>query len=349
VKDRIVLPMVRPTAPQRVLVTGAGGFVGGWVLQGLESVQLPCLEIFAGMHRGETRAPMKNPIRIDITHPTEVDHVIKEVKPTAVIHLAAISNVKEAREAPRAAFEVNLQGTMNLAESVLRHCPQTRFIFVSSSDVYGSSENAQNGKLDEAAPLDPQNTYAAAKAAADLSIGQMAHDGLKAIRLRAFNHTGPRQTERFVVPAFAAQIARIEIGAQEAVIRVGNLDACRDFLDVRDVADAYIGLALSSSSFEPGLVLNLGSGAGLRIGEILGQLISRAGTEIRIEADPARLRPKEPTFIIANPSRIQHLLGWKPQIPWAQTLTDVLAFWRGAVRNSSDPQEPFKHAKGQSS
>ena len=117
-------------------------------------------------------------------------------------------------------------------------------------------------------------------------IGQMAREGLNAIRVRPFNHTGPGQTERFVIPAFAAQIARIEAGIHEAVIRVGNLDARRDFLDVRDVADAYLSLALSSLSFEPGLVLNLASGTGRRIGDILDEFVSLASVKIRVETDP---------------------------------------------------------------
>lgn len=163
-------------------------------------------------------------------------------------------------------------------------------------------------------------------------IGQMARDGLKAIRVRPFNHTGPGQTERFAIPAFAAQIARIEAGVQEPVIRVGNLDARRDFLDVRDVVDAYLRLALSPDPFEPGLVLNLASGTARRIGDVLDELLSLARVSIRLETDPSRLRANDTPFAIGDASRIRELIGWKNRTPWSATLADVLAFWRGTER-----------------
>jgi GDP-4-dehydro-6-deoxy-D-mannose reductase len=240
--------------------------------------------------------------------------------------------VNEARDAPRQAWDVNLYGTMNLAEAVLRHCPQARFIFVSTSEVYGGAPNALGVHLDETAPLEPLNPYAASKAAADLMVGQMAREGLNAIRVRPFNHTGPGQTERFVIPAFAAQIARIEAGMQEPVICVGNLDAHRDFLDVRDVADAYLRLALSPRSFEPGLVLNLASGIARRVGDVLDQLVSMARVSIRIETDPTRLRASDTPFATGNASRIRKLLGWESRTPWSTTLADVLELWRAGER-----------------
>ena len=253
-------------------------------------------------------------------------------KPSAVIHLAAISAVHEARESPRRAWEVNLHGTMNLAESVLKYCPQARFVFVSSSEVYGGSDKSLHGTLNENALLDPLNSYGASKAAADLMIGQMTREGLNAMRVRPSNHTGPGQTERFVIPAFAAQIARIEAGLQEPVIRVGNLDGRRDFLDVRDVVNAYLSLALSPISFDPGLVLNLASGTGRRIGDILSELVSLSRASIRVETDPSRSRANETPLAIPDASRIRALLGWKPRIPWSTTLADVLKFWRAAVQ-----------------
>jgi GDP-4-dehydro-6-deoxy-D-mannose reductase len=330
--------MIGPVAPRSILLTGAGGFVGGWVLRQLETVHTPELEIFASGRKSETLSPAAKAVRLDITDRAEVDTVIRALRPDAVLHLAAVSNVNEAREAPRRAWDANLYGTMNLAQAVLKHCPAARFIFVSTSEVYGGASNPRGATLDETAPLDPLNPYAASKAAADRMVGRMAREGLNAIRVRPFNHTGPGQTERFVIPAFAAQIARIEAGAQEPVIRVGNLDARRDFLDVRDVADAYLGLALSSFSFQPGLILNLASGTARRIGEILDELISLASVKIRVDTDPSRLRKNETPFANADSSRIRDLLGWKPQISWWQTLADILEFWRMNVSRASRPQ-----------
>ncbi|MBW0003932.1 MAG: GDP-mannose 4,6-dehydratase, partial [Hyphomicrobiales bacterium] len=313
---------------RRILLTGAGGFVGAWVLRRLESGQTPDLEIFAGAHGNAVRSRGANAVRLEITDRSQVDEVVRSVMPSAVIHLAAVSAVREANEAPRRAWQVNLDGTMNLAESLLTHVPQARFLFASTSEVYGGTAHRRGGSLDETAPLDPLNAYAASKAAADLMVGQMARDGLNAIRVRPFNHTGPGQTERFVIPAFAAQIARIEAGAQEPVMRVGNLDGRRDFLDVRDVADAYLKLALSPLNVQPGLVLNLASGTGRRIGDVLDELISLSRVKIRVETDPSRLRTNETPFAAPDTTRIRNILAWKPQISWSQTLADMLDSWR---------------------
>ncbi|MBV9113231.1 MAG: GDP-mannose 4,6-dehydratase [Hyphomicrobiales bacterium] len=320
-------------AHRRILITGADGFVGSWILHTLEARPTPDLKIIAGGRTGKSSSLPVQTVRFDITDPARVDAAIARARPSTVIHLAAVSHVSEAREDPHWAWEVNLRGTMNLAESVMKHSPQSRFVFVSSSEVYGGADKVLGRLLDETALLDPRNPYAAAKAAADLMIGQMAGNGLNAIRVRPFNHTGPGQTERFVIPAFAAQVARIEAGIQEPVIRVGNLEARRDFLDVRDVANAYISLALSSFSFEPGLVLNLASGTGRRIGEIVDELVSLATVEIRVETDPSRLRVNETPFANADAGRIRKLLGWQPRIPWSKTLADVLEFWRARVKS----------------
>ena len=326
--------MIETIGPRRILITGAAGFVGGWLLRRIETGAGHGFEIFAGTREAEIPSSLAKTVRFDITDRDEVDQVLRSVNPSAVIHLAALSTVKEAREAPRRAWEVNLHGTMNVAESILEHCPRSVFVFVSTSEVYGGADKCLDYPLDEAARLDPLNPYAASKAAADLMVGQMAREGLNAIRVRPFNHTGPWQTERFVIPAFAAQVARIEAGLQEPVIRVGNLAARRDFLDVRDVADAYISLAISPPSFEPGVVLNLASGVVRRIGDILEELVSLSPVKIRVEMDPARLRASETPFTIADARRIRALLGWEPRISWPKTLADVLEFWRISVRRS---------------
>jgi GDP-4-dehydro-6-deoxy-D-mannose reductase len=324
--------MNQSVASQRILLTGAGGFVGGWLLRTLETRLTPDQRIFALARSGEISSPVAKLLRVDITERADVEEAIKSLRPTVIVHLAAVSAVSDADHAPRRAWDVNLHGTMNLAEAVLKHCPGAKFIFISSSQIYGEAAAEHHAPLDEFAPLDPSNPYAASKAAADLLVGRMARDGLNAIRVRPFNHTGPGQTERFVIPAFATQIARIEAGAQEPLIRVGNLDACRDFLDVRDVVDAYLRLVLSPASFEPGLVLNLASGIARRIGDVLDQLISLARVPIRVETDPSRLRMSDTSFAIGDASRIRRLLGWRNRIPWSTTLADVLEYWRGGER-----------------
>ncbi|WP_250645688.1 GDP-mannose 4,6-dehydratase [Methylobacterium durans] len=184
--------------------------------------------------------------------------------------------------------------------------------------------------LDETALLDPTSTYAASKAAADLMIGQMVRDGLRAIRFCPFNHTGPGQTEAFVTPAFAAQIARIEAAQQPPVVRVGNLEALRDFLDVRDVVEAYVQ-GIVRPNLPSGAIYNIASGVPRRIADILYSLLAQARVAITVEADAARMRPNDTPLAIGSSSRAAVDLGWRPRITWEATLADTLAYWRSKI------------------
>ncbi|MEZ5786308.1 MAG: GDP-mannose 4,6-dehydratase [Xanthobacteraceae bacterium] len=270
-------------------------------------------------------------IRLDITDAPAVNEAVKAVRPTAVVHLAAIANPREAREAPHRAWAVNLDGTYALAEAVLRHAPAARFIYVSTSEIYGDQYSRTGVPLDEATLLDPTNPYAASKAAADLLVGQLARDGLNCIRVRPFNHTGPRQSESYVVPALAAQIAAIELGRRPATMRVYNLNSRRDFTDVRDVVRAYAQLSVGALEFAPGLVLNLASGVPRRVGDILDQLTAQAKADIAIEPEAAPLRQGDHSATCGDARRAQQLLGWHPSIPWETTLADVLDYWRSRM------------------
>ncbi|WP_333835303.1 GDP-mannose 4,6-dehydratase, partial [Rubrimonas sp.] len=165
----------------------------------------------------------------------------------------------------------------------------------------------------------------------DLLVGQFAEEGLDAIRFRPFNHTGPGQDERFVAPAFAAQIARIEAGKAPPAIRVGNLDAERDFLDVRDVVEAYASALLGARSIAPGTVINLASGAPRRIRDLLDALRARARAPVAVETDPTRLRPSDTPRTAGDAARARAMLDWAPRIPWETTLDDLLADWRARI------------------
>lgn len=317
-----------PSSP--ILVTGGAGFVGRWLLPALEQ-RFPGRPIVLGTRMGEKPpAGAARTAILDITERDAVDEAVRAIAPGMVVHLAAVSAVQQARADPRLAYRVNVEGTMNLAEAVLRHAPAARFLFVSTAEVYGGTFRRAAKPLAEDAALDPVNPYAASKAAADLFIGQMAHGGLKAIRARPFNHTGPGQSDDFALPAFASQIARIERGLQPPVLRVGNLDAERDFLDVRDVTRAYADL-LAWDAAAPGEVLNLASGHRRRLGDVLEDLLRRARVAVRIEPDPARLRPNDTPLAIGDASKAARCLGWEPRIPWTTTLDDVLADWRGRI------------------
>ena len=189
----------------------------------------------------------------------------------------------------------------------------------------------------KSAPLAPADTYAATKAAADLAIGALAVQGLHAVRFRPFNHTGPGQSEDFVVAAFAAQLARIEAGQQPPVVRVGRLDPARDFLDVRDVVAAYVACLARPERLPPGTILNLASGHCRPIRAVLEDLIALAGLRPRIEEDAARLRPTEIPAARGSAAAAASLLGWQPSIPWERTLRDVLDYWRAEVAGLTPP------------
>jgi GDP-4-dehydro-6-deoxy-D-mannose reductase len=172
------------------------------------------------------------------------------------------------------------------------------------------------------------NAYAATKAAADVMLSQMARQGLRVIRLRPFNHTGAGQSPQFVAPAFASQIARIEHGAQPPVIRVGELSSRRDFLDVRDIVEAYARTLMAFDDLPNGIAINLASGGSRTIQSVLDDLLSLSKVKVAVEIDPARLRPSEIPIAEGDATRAHTLLGWKPQYAWADTLASVLDYWR---------------------
>lgn len=294
----------------RILLTGAGGFVGPYVRAACAE-QFPYAEILAGEE--------------DVTDAAAVEAMVKATRPDAVVHLAGIASVSTARAEPERAFAVNLGGTLVLARAMLKHVPDAVLVFAGSAECYGASFRG-GGALDETAALAPMNAYAASKAAADLALGAFAAEsGLRTVRLRSFNHTGPGQSDAFVIAAFAAQIDRIRCGEQNPVIRVGNLDAARDFLDVRDVARAYALAIARADELPSGVILNIASGVSTRIGDILERMIAASGMDIAIEVDPARLRPVDIPIARGNAGAAARLLGWQPEITFEMTLREIMA------------------------
>lgn len=306
---------------RRILVTGGDGFVGRHLLRHL-SRRWPDAVISAPRRDG-----------LDITDPDAVTAAVADLKPTGVVHLAAIAAPREAHAAPHRAWTVNVMGTLNLVEAVLGAAPDAVFVQVGSSEAYGATFKTAEKPVPETVPLDPNTVYAATKAAAETVVAQRVRDGLRAVRMRPFNHTGPGQTADYVVPAFASQIAAIERGAQEPVLRVGNLEARRDFLDVRDVVRAY-ALALEAPG-ALGRAINVASGTGTRIGDILEGLVALSSVEITVMADPARMRPNEVPLASGDRAQAEALLGWAPEIALEATLRDVLDDCRGRPDTAS--------------
>jgi GDP-4-dehydro-6-deoxy-D-mannose reductase len=305
-------------APRRILVTGANGFVGRHLLPAL-AAHLPGAE------------PV--PARADLADAGAVEAEVRRVRPEGCVHLAAVSAVGAAREDPDRAWRVNVLGTLALARALLAHAPACLLVFASSADAYGASFQG-GAALAEDAPLAPLNPYAATKAAADLALGAMVPDGLRVVRVRAFNHTGPGQAPLFAVPAFARQAARVRAGLQAPVLQVGNLEPRRDFLDVRDVCAAYALCLARGGALPWGAVLNLASGEARRIGDVLDAVLGAAGVEARIETSAARVRGTGDVPVARGDAALaRRVLGWSPRVPWPETLRDVVADWHARVAN----------------
>lgn len=297
------------------MVTGASGFVGHYLMPALATA-FP-------------DAVLATP-KMDVQDAARVGDIVRAIKPDVCVHLAAVSAIGAARQAPDHAWKVNFHGTLHLAWALAQNTPECQMVFVSSADAYGASFKAGHA-LDEAAPLAPLNVYGHTKAAADFTLAGMAAQGLRAVRLRPFNHTGPGQSADFVVPAFARQIARISAGLQPPVLEVGNLDTWRDFLDVRDVCAAYVACIARRDELEPGTILNLASGQARRVGDVLVDLAALAGVEVTVNVDVSRVRETDIRRACGDASRAQALLNWKPAIAWTQTLQDILDDWRTRI------------------
>jgi GDP-4-dehydro-6-deoxy-D-mannose reductase len=267
---------------------------------------------------------------LDVTDKAAVEAAWQLHAPTHVMHLAGIAAPSAANANPQATWQVHLVGALNLAETILARNPDCWLLHVGSALVYGDS--AKPGlPLDEMTLLAPMDEYAASKAAADLALGALTHRGLKCVRFRPFNHAGPGQAEGFVLPDFAMQVAEIEAGLIPPLMRVGDLDVERDFLDVRDVVRAYALAVQKAASLEPGVIFNIASGVPRRIGDILERLLRQSKAKISLEHDPNRLRPTELPRVIGNADRARRGLGWSPERRFEDTVDDVLNDWRARV------------------
>ncbi|MBZ9762819.1 GDP-mannose 4,6-dehydratase [Mesorhizobium sp. CA8] len=307
----------------RVLITGTNGFVGPYVLDALRRICGHEIAVAATSKDGGPHPAFGQVEELDVTDATAVQDAVARHRPTHVVHLAAVAALGAAQADPRNTWRIHVDGALNLANAILDKAPDCWLIHIGSGLVYG--ESAKTGRpLDENTLLAPIDDYAVTKAAADLALGALSRQGLKCVRMRPFNHTGPGQTEAFAVPAFAMQIARIEAGLAQPVIRVGNLDARRDFLDVRDIANAYARAVLTSRDLAPNTIFNIASGVSWRMGDILDLLLAQSSARIVTEQDPLRLRPSDLPCIVGDATRARTLLGWAPEHSFEDTLAAVL-------------------------
>ncbi len=314
----------------RIVVTGATGFVAPYFMSAVRNAK-PGVKIFASSRNEAAISAGAEACFLDVTDEKAVGELVRRVDPTHVMHLAGVSSPPDATANPKKAWTINLFGTTNLARAILAHAPKCVLILAGSGEVYGSTAN-NCLPLTEDCLLNPMSEYAVTKASADLALGSLASVGLRCIRFRPFNHIGPGQTEKYALSSFAAQIARIELGLQSPVIRVGNLNAERDFLDVRDVVNAYVKGALRSEQIPTGSVLNIASGVPRRLGDLLNQLIGLSRVKVEVQQDPLRTRPVEVPRIYGDASKAKAMLDWTPRYEFNETISDLLTDWRQKIR-----------------
>lgn len=266
--------------------------------------------------------------KLDIKNYDHVKSVIAKVQPDEIYHLAGISFISEALADPITTYNTNTFGSINLLEAIAGQAPEAKTLIVSSSDVYGKVALSDN-PVPESQKAEPHNLYSVSKRCAELVARQFANDGLDVVIARPFNHTGPGQNERFVAPAFALQIAKIEAGLQAPLLTTGALDAERDFCDARDVAEAY---PLVLRTADRGSIYNVCSGEPVKIKKILDILLSLSTHDsIEHRLDVSRSSHGVSNVVYGDGSALYRLTGWKPKIPIEKTLADLLAYCRKVV------------------
>ncbi len=321
----------------KALITGTTGFAGSHMVEYLRAHQ-PDVEVF-GIKRW--RSPMENIshladdltlVETDLRDYHSVYRMLEEIRPDYIFHLAAQSFVPTSWNAPAATLETNVVGQTHLFEAVRSLNLDPVIQIACSSEEYGLVHPDET-PIRESNPLRPLSTYAVSKIAQDyLGYQYFQSYGLKVIRTRGFNHTGPRRGDVFVTSNFAKQLARIKAGLSEPVIHVGNLTATRDFTDVRDMVRAYW---LAVTKGKPGEVYNIASGQAITIQELLDRLIELTDVEVEVRQDPARMRPSDVEILIGDYSKFREDTGWEPQIPFEQTLRDTVEYWRQRIANQN--------------
>ncbi len=317
-----------PSSEERALVTGATGFVGGWLTQALVDRGATVL----GLNRRATWpthwAHLAKSVSLqmcDLLDGGAIERICREFQPSHIYHLAGFAAVGASFRDPEAAWQGNLTATRQLCEAVIRWGGKPRILFVGSGMVYGTPAQA-DALLTEETPLRPDTPYAASKAAADLACFQYTcSPGLDIIRARPFNHIGPFQSAEFAIPNFARQLVAIERGQQPPILETGDLSAQRDLSDVRDIVAAYQGLMQRGRTGE---CYNIGTGHCWSMRQVLDRMLALTGLQVEVRTRTDLLRPKEPAVTRIDASKIRREIGWEPRYSLDQTLSDTLDAWR---------------------
>jgi GDP-4-dehydro-6-deoxy-D-mannose reductase len=297
----------------RVFVTGARGFVGGHLVPRL---------------RDEGFEVTATDLDLDVCDRAAVEAKLKQAAPEAIVHLAAQSSVAASTEDPERTHRINYGGALSVLEGALRCGSRPRVLLVGSADQYGRAVPG-SPPFTEDSPLAPASAYASSKAKAEQLGTSFLDAGLEVVRIRAFSHSGPGQSDVFALSSFARQIAEIEAGRREPVLRVGNLDSVRDYLDVDDVVEAYLRLLDPTVKAD---IYNVASGVGTRLGNLLDALLDLADPRPSIERDPERYRPADCS--IGDASRLRAVTGWKPSVSIERMLERLLSDWKRKINES---------------
>lgn len=306
----------------QVLITGAGGFVGGHLASYIQATN-PDVNIY-GTILYETEKPSEHitkSYQVDLKHYDLVRDMLADCRPDHIYHLAAQAFVPRSFQDPWETLENNIRGQLNIIQACLELDIRPRLLIISSAEIYGAVTTEQM-PMDENTPIRPTNPYSVSKVTQDmLGLQFFLSHNMPIMRARAFNHIGPGQNSRFVAPAFATQIAKIEANQQEPFIYVGNLEAQRDFTDVRDIVRAY---HLIVEKGIPGQAYNVASGKAYSVQYLLDTLLGYSGINIEVRVDPDRLRPVDVPIIRGDHSKLHHDTGWQPTISFEETLKNVL-------------------------
>ncbi len=312
---------------RNVLVTGAGGFVGRHLAMALHGQGAVVHGIGLGEAPELPDGVLASWRGVDLADREAVIEALLEVRSGVVFHLAGQASAARSFTEPVETFRANVGGTWNVLEAAREAVPHARILVVGTSEVYGPS--APGTRTSESAPFAPVSPYALSKAVAERCAEAWGRQhGMEVVRTRSFGHTGPGQHPQFALPSFARQLAAIERGEAEPVLHVGNLDVVRDLSDVRDVAQAYLALMERGKA---GNAYNVCRGEGVKLADVVTRLVASARVPVRIEVDPARLRPADVPHLVGDPTAIERDTGWRATTPLETTLADVLEEWRGRV------------------
>jgi GDP-4-dehydro-6-deoxy-D-mannose reductase len=314
----------------KCFVTGLTGFVGGYLASHLASLGA---EVFGIGLDSQPDAPF-TAVECDILDFDQLVGLTADFQPDSVYHLAALPNPSQSLKEPREYYRVNVQGTVNLLDALRKNQIDARILLISTSQVYGNS--SPGVLLSEDAPLEPNNPYASSKRLSEeIALQYRKQFSSRVVITRPFNHTGPGQSEDFVLSDFCRQIALLELeaarsGKSDQKILVGNLKSTLDFLDVRDVVQAYSGLADEGVEGE---IYNICSGVGTEVSEILDTAIALAEVDIELEVSARKLDKKGEGWLVGNNQKLCSLLDWTPRYSLQQTITDTLNAWRVLLKN----------------